>query len=102
MWSAPDRAAHPELVFSYGRPHIVIMRTKTQGQAVALARRLGAREGQKRSFASGLFAGLGAASLMIAGELPRPKMPSGTVRDDWRAVMNDISIATRKRVSETT
>jgi hypothetical protein len=73
-------------------------RTKMNSRAIALAARrraVGTTPGQK-SFASGLLMGLGAASLMLAGEIPRPRMPSGTVEDDWRAVMGDITSATKK------
>lgn len=73
-------------------------RTKANSRTIALAgrlRRVSATE-ESRSFASSLLMGLGAASLMIAGEIPRPKMPDGTIEDDWRAVRGDIEAATRK------
>lgn len=76
---------------------IMSRRAKANSRTIAPAAKLrGIESGEPRSFASGLLIGLGAASLMIAGEIPKPKIPLGSIDDDWRAVRGDIEAATRK------
>jgi hypothetical protein len=40
--------------------------------------------------------GLGSASLMVAGQIPRPAVSLGSLQDDWRAVSGDIRTAAKK------
>jgi len=75
-----------------------IMKTRANRHTVALAARLRApdEDGPRRSFTSGLLMGLGAASLMLAGEFPRPMIPTGSLDDDWKAIRRDIEAATKR------
>ncbi len=74
------------------------MKARANRHTIALAARLRAPDGDgpKRSFTSGLLMGLGAASLMLAGEIPRPMIPTGSLDDDWKAIRGDIEAATKR------
>jgi hypothetical protein len=48
---------------------------------------------QPKTFASGLLYGLSAASLFLAGELPRPRRPTDGISSDWQAVGKDFARA---------
>lgn len=76
------------------------MRTRRDPKAIAVAgrlRRAAAAANPDRSFSSGLLLGLGAASLFLAGELPRPRAPSSSTDDDWRAIRGDLDAVTSRR-----
>jgi hypothetical protein len=74
------------------------MKAKANSRTIAIAARMHAptANGVRRSFASGLLMGLGSASLMIAGQIPRPAVSLGSLQDDWRAVSGDIRTAAKK------
>lgn len=77
------------------------MRIKPNSRAIALAGRVRRPDesGVPRTFASGVLLGLGAASLMIAGVMPRPRSPAGSIASDWDAVRRDFATAIRKHGS---
>jgi hypothetical protein len=64
------------------------MRTKTHARAIALAGKSAKSRG--KSFTSGLLYGLSAASLFLAGDLPKPKAPKEGLSSDWKAVGDDL------------
>jgi hypothetical protein len=67
------------------------MRTKINTRALALAGK--SRKTSRKSFASGLLFGLSAASLFLAGELPKPKAPKEGIGADWDAIGRDLRAA---------
>jgi hypothetical protein len=67
------------------------MRTKTHARAIAFAGKSAKTRG--KSFTSGLLFGLSAASLFLAGDLPKPKAPKEGIASDWRAVGGDLRTA---------
>lgn len=81
--------------YPFQRRTVAPMRTKTNTRTIALAgRSLKSGPGKnRRSFTSGLFLGLSAASLFLAGELPRPRAPKEGIASDWNAVGSDLSHA---------
>jgi hypothetical protein len=64
------------------------MRTKTNVRTIALAGK--ASRSRKKSFTSGLLFGLSAASLFLAGDLPKPRAPKDGIESDWDAVGRDL------------
>lgn len=70
------------------------MRTKTHGRALVFAKRSAKPRG--KSFTSGLLYGLSAASLFLAGELPKPEAPKDGLAADWKAVGGDLQRALAK------
>jgi hypothetical protein len=64
------------------------MRTKTTPRTIAYAGK--SPRSRKRSFTSGLLFGVSAASLFLAGDLPRPKAPTEGFESDWNAVGRDL------------
>ncbi len=95
-FSGTLRVAHLALGLSAQPKEVYIMNMKirTSGKTVAVAGRM-RRSGrlENRTFTGGLLMGLSAASLLVAGALPRPKAPQGGVDGDWKAVGDDIRIA---------
>ena len=67
------------------------MRTKINVRAIALAGKSARSPG--KSFTSGLLFGLSAASLFLAGGLPKPIAPKEGMEADWSAIGGDLSDA---------
>ncbi len=74
------------------------MRTKFNVRAIALAGRSARSPG--KSFTSGLLFGLSAASLFLAGELPKPIAPKEGLDSDWSAIGGDLSDALNRHVGQ--
>jgi len=103
--TAYNRVVLPQTGMVHATDHSDLgrMKTKANNHTITLAAKLRTPDGtgDPKSFASGLLLGLGAASLMVAGQLPRPTIPLGGINDDWRAVRGDIEVATKKHGGKT-